>query len=373
MERKKGPAGSFFNIIRQWEETYLNLSKLGVNYISDHLKDMKESGLVLGRVALPHKRLYRVFTGQGEWLAEISGRLRFEAETSGDFPAVGDWVYMRPREDEKKGTIVDIVPRFSQISRKAPGDPAVEQITATNVNTIFLVNALNRDFNIRRIERYLSLAWESGANPVIVLSKADIGDRIEEKVRQAESVAFGVPVHVISAHEGTGMDELKSYVREGETAALLGSSGAGKSTMMNFFLNENRQAVQEVREGDDRGRHTTTHRELFMIPDGGVLIDTPGMRAIELWESEEGFQQSFADVEELALACKFTDCSHHQEPGCAVQAAILAGDLDHSRLKSYLKLKKELEYIARKKDKRAMIQDKNRWKQISKSMRKKRR
>ncbi|WP_307893855.1 ribosome small subunit-dependent GTPase A [Bacillus swezeyi] len=348
----------------------MNLSALGINYISGDVKDVKGAGLVLGRVALEHKRLYRIWTEEGEWLAEISGKLRFEAESREDYPAVGDWVYMRPREDEKKGLIVEIAPRFSKFSRKAAGDPAEEQITAANINTIFLVNALNQDFNIRRIERYLLLAWESGANPVIILSKADIGSQIEEKIRQAESAAIGVPIHVISAHEGKGMDELKAYVKEGETVALLGSSGVGKSTMINFFLEEDRQAVQEVREDDDKGRHTTTHREMFLLPGGGLLIDTPGMRALELWESEEGFRQGFSDIEQLAQTCKFSDCRHDEEPGCAVQAALSSGKLDAGRFRSYLKLKKELEYLARKTDKRAMQQEKNRWKQISKNMKK---
>ncbi|MEN2447494.1 ribosome small subunit-dependent GTPase A, partial [Bacillus sp. JR_15] len=261
----------------------------------------------------------------------------------------------------------------SKFSRKAAGEPAEEQITAANVNTIFLVNALGLDFNVRRIERYLLLAWESGANPVIVLSKADIADRIEEKVRQAESVAFGVPIHVISAHEGSGMDELKAYVKQGETVALLGSSGVGKSTIINFFLKEDRQAVQSVREDDDKGRHTTTHREMFMLPEGGLLIDTPGMRALELWESEEGFRQSFSDIDQLAKNCRFSDCMHQTEPGCSVQEALADGRLDAGRFQSYLKLKKELEYLERKTDKRAAQQEKKRWKQITKSMKKNKR
>ncbi|MCY8625590.1 ribosome small subunit-dependent GTPase A [Bacillus haynesii] len=346
----------------------MNLSALGIKYIMEALKD--EEGLVLGRIALEHKRVYRVWTEEGEWLAEVSGRLRFEAESRGDYPAVGDWVYMRPRGGEKKGMITEVVPRFSKFSRKAAGEPAEEQITAANVNTIFLVNALGQDFNVRRIERYLLLAWESGANPVIVLSKADIADRMEEKVRQAESVAFGVPIHVISAHEGSGMDELKAYVKQGETVALLGSSGVGKSTIINFFLKEDRQAVQSVREDDDKGRHTTTHREMFMLPEGGLLIDTPGMRALELWESEEGFRQSFSDIDQLAETCRFSDCRHQTEPGCSVQEALADGRLDAGRFRSYLKLKKELEYLERKTDKRAMQQEKKRWKQISKSMKK---
>ncbi|MPQ25244.1 ribosome small subunit-dependent GTPase A [Bacillus paralicheniformis] len=346
----------------------MNLSALGIKYIMEALKD--EEGLILGRIALEHKRLYRVWTEDGEWLAEISGRLRFEAESRKDYPAVGDWVYMRPHGGEKKGMITEIVPRFSKFSRKAAGEPAEEQITAANVNTIFLVNALGLDFNVRRIERYLLLAWESGANPVIVLSKADIADRIEEKVRQAESVAFGVPIHVISAHEGSGMDELKAYVKQGETVALLGSSGVGKSTIINFFLNEDRQAVQSVREDDDKGRHTTTHREMFLLPEGGLLIDTPGMRALELWESEEGFRQSFSDIDQLAESCRFSDCLHQTEPGCSVQEALADGRLDAGRFQSYLKLKKELEYLERKTDKRAAQQEKKRWKQITKSMKK---
>ncbi|QSF98014.1 ribosome small subunit-dependent GTPase A [Bacillus paralicheniformis] len=349
----------------------MNLSALGIKYIMEALKD--EEGLILGRIALEHKRLYRVWTEEGEWLAEISGRLRFEAESRGDYPAVGDWVYMRPRDGEKKGMITEIVPRFSKFSRKAAGEPAEEQITAANVNTIFLVNALGLDFNVRRIERYLLLAWESGANPVIVLSKADIADRIEEKVRQAESVAFGVPIHVISAHEGNGMDELKAYVKQGETVALLGSSGVGKSTIINFFLNEDRQVVQSVREDDDKGRHTTTHREMFLLPEGGLLIDTPGMRALELWESEEGFRQSFSDIDQLAKNCRFSDCMHQTEPGCSVQEALADGRLDAGRFQSYLKLKKELEYLERKTDKRAAQQEKKRWKQITKSMKKNKR
>lgn len=246
-----------------------------------------------------------------------------------------------------------------QIFAQSGGEPAEEQITAANVNTIFLVNALGLDFNVRRIERYLLLAWESGANPVIVLSKADIADRIEEKVRQAESVAFGVPIHVISAHEGNGMDELKAYVKQGETVALLGSSGVGKSTIINFFLNEDRQVVQSVREDDDKGRHTTTHREMFLLPEGGLLIDTPGMRALELWESEEGFRQSFSDIDQLAKNCRFSDCMHQTEPGCSVQEALADGRLDAGRFQSYLKLKKELEYLERKTDKRAAQQEKS--------------
>ncbi|WFA06405.1 ribosome small subunit-dependent GTPase A [Bacillus sp. HSf4] len=348
----------------------MNLTALGIKYISGHVTDGKEAGLVLGRVAREHKRIYRVWTEEGEWLAEISGKMRFEAESREDYPAVGDWVYMRPRDDEKKGMIVDIVPRFSKFSRKSGGDTTEEQIAAVNVNTIFLVNALNRDFNIRRMERYLLLAWESGANPVIILSKADIASGIEEKIRQAESVAIGVPIHAVSAYEGKGMEELKAYVKEGETVALLGSSGVGKSTMINFFLGEDRQNVQDVREGDDRGRHTTTDREMFLLPDGGLLIDTPGMRALELWESEEGFRQGFSDIEQLAENCKYADCRHDEEPDCAVKTAISEGRLDAGRFQSYLKLKKELEYLARKADKRMMQQEKKRWKQISKSMKK---
>ncbi|WNQ09710.1 ribosome small subunit-dependent GTPase A [Paenibacillus aurantius] len=317
-----------------------------------------------GRVYLEHKHLYRVYTEQGDVLAEVTGRLRHEAIGRGDFPAVGDWVALTVREGEGRATIHGILPRFSKFSRKTAGQVTEEQIVAANVDTVFLVNALNQDFNLRRIERYLLLAWESGARPVIVLSKADLCAGVEQAAAEVEAIAPGVPVHAVSSLSLEGVLELAAYVTAGRTAALLGSSGAGKSTLINRMFGSEIMATGGIREGDDKGKHTTTHRELVVLPQGGLLIDTPGMRELQLWEGTEGLETSFRDVEELAESCRFHDCSHRKEPGCAVQEALQDGTLDQARFDSYVKLQKELAYQLRKEDKALQLAEKDKWKKI---------
>ncbi|WP_132945958.1 ribosome small subunit-dependent GTPase A [Tumebacillus sp. BK434] len=326
-------------------------------------------GDTIGRIALEHKHLYRVYTENGDLLADVSGKFRFQTNGREDFPAVGDFVVMSVRPEEGKATIHAVLPRKSKFSRKIAGNTTEEQIVASNVDTVFLVNALNNDFNVRRIERYLIMAWESGANPVIILSKADLCDDVEEKVAQVESVAIGVPIHVTSSVMNEGIEELLPYVGEGQTVALLGSSGVGKSTLTNRLVGRDVQLVQEVREGDDRGKHTTTHREMIALPQGGLLIDTPGMRELQLWEADEGFSDSFADVMELAESCRFGDCGHNSEPGCAVKAALHDGSLDKGRYNNFVKMQRELAYLARKDDARAQAAEKQKWKNITKSMR----
>jgi ribosome biogenesis GTPase / thiamine phosphate phosphatase len=344
----------------------INLQTLGWNMeLQNHFSNYEEQGYSVGRVALEHKRTYRVYTTHGLLLSEISGKMHYEASERQDYPAVGDWVVIFARPEEQRATIHAILPRKSKFSRKKAGVTTEEQLVATNVDTVFLVTALNEDFNIRRLEIYLIMAWESGANPVIILSKADLCETVEEKVQEVESVALVASVHVISAKTGLGIDELAPYLTEGSTIAVLGSSGVGKSTLTNILFGDTIQDVQDVREGDDKGRHTTTHRELLVLPKGGILIDTPGMRELQLWEADSSLDHSFADVETLALQCQFNDCRHESEPNCAVKEAIENGSLDHARFQSYLKLQRELAYLERKADKRARLEEKKKWKKIS--------
>ena len=327
----------------------MNLYKLGWNsFFEQSFKLLADGQLVPGRIVSEHKGIYQIQCEKGQLLATISGKLRFDAINRADFPAVGDWVAYKPRAGEEKAIIHSVMPRKSKFSRKKAGITTEEQIVASNIDTVFIVNALNADFNLRRLERYLSLAWESGATPVILLSKADLCPNITDYIQQTESIALGVPVIPISAGKRIGLERLSPYLGEGRTVALLGSSGVGKSTLANALYGEELQHVHSIREEDDKGRHTTTCRELIVLKDGGIIIDTPGMRELQLWDGEEGIHTSFSDIEELARHCRFNDCRHETEPGCQVQAAILAGALDKKRFKSYCKLQKELNYLAKK-------------------------
>jgi ribosome biogenesis GTPase len=322
------------------------------------------------RVTAEHRGALRVHDGKTEYWATHSGKMLHHATEKSELPAVGDWVVVTHQEGDEKGVVQWVFPRKSKFSRKRVGESTDEQIVATNIDTIFLVNALNLDFNPRRIERYLVLAWESGATPVIILSKADLCEDVEDKIAEVEQIAYGVPIHVISAIEGNGMDALEPYLQTGQTVALLGSSGAGKSTLLNAVLGEPIQAVKEVREHDHRGLHTTTARQMFFLPQGAALIDTPGMRELQLWSSEDGLSQTFDDIEELAENCKFRNCQHNNEPGCAIQEGMENGTLDAGRYRSYCKLQREMAYLHRKQDTKAKLEEEKKWKQISTQYRK---
>ena len=323
------------------------------------------NGYSRGRVTLEHKNFFRVYTEHGDVLAEISGRLRHDAVKRRDLPAVGDWVVIRSRPEHGWVIIDAVLPRRTSFARKIAGSRTEEQIVAANIDTIFVLTSLNQDFSLRRIERYLFIAWESGANPAIILSKSDLCDRVTDRITQVQAVAHGVPIHAISVVTELGLHDLGRYFQPGQTVALLGSSGVGKSTLINHLAGDAHLKVQTVREHDDRGRHTTTHRELVLLPTGGLVLDTPGMRELQLWDSNESLQLVFEDIEALAGNCFFSDCRHQGEPRCAVREALLAGTIQAERYESYEKLQKELKYLARRRDKLSEILEKKKWKKLS--------
>lgn len=318
-----------------------------------------------GRVALEHKNLFRLYTKYGEVLAELSGKLRHEAATRSDLPAVGDWVVIRSGPAQGRVLIDSVLPRRTSFVRKIAGSRTAEQIVGANIDTVFLLTSLNHDFSLRRIERYLLIAWESGATPVVVLSKSDLCDGVEDRIEEVRSVARGVPVHAISVVTGDGLQDVAQYFERGKTVAFLGSSGVGKSTLINHLAGVERLKVQTVREHDDRGKHTTTHRELVLLPSGALVLDTPGMRELQLWDGDQSLQLVFDDIEALAGGCYFSNCRHQDEPRCKVREGLAAGTIDTGRYESYEKLQKELRYQSRRKDKLSEIVEKKKWKKLS--------
>lgn len=301
-------------------------------------------GFVPGRVVSQAREQVDAITMTGPMSAIMQRGFRRAAAAAGAYPTVGDWLALEPFADGSGAAVREVLPRRSAFARgRSDGSGQVgRQVVAANVDTVFIVVALTRDYNLRRTERYLTLAWSSGADPVVVLNKADLADDPAGRRDEVAALASGADVHAVSALTGEGMDALDPYLSAARTVCLLGSSGVGKSTITNALLGEGRQRVRAVREDDHRGRHTTTGRELFVLPSGGLLIDTPGMRSIGLWESDDGLETTFADIDALAQSCRFSDCTHRAEPGCAVIAAIEAGELDAERLSSQRKLEREL-------------------------------
>ena len=295
------------------------------------------------RVTLQERGSYRLMSPSGSLPARVSGRFHYEATGPLDYPAVGDYV-LADLSGGDVAIIHRVLPRTSVFVRKAAGNAKVGQVVAANVDILFVCMALNADFNLRRLERYLSLGWESGATPVVLLTKADLCCDLEEKLSLVEDVSIGVDVIAVSAREDDGLKEIEPYLVAGTTLAFVGSSGVGKSTLINALLGEDRIKTGDLR-GNETGRHTTTHRELIVLSGNVVVIDTPGMRELGVWDVGDGISFAFSDIEELARACRFADCTHQTEPGCAVRAALERGDLAPDRLASYLKLKAENAYF----------------------------
>jgi len=310
------------------------------------------AGLVPGRVTVPHRGAYDVLTAEGETRARLPGRVRRELEPAA-VPVVGDWVALDPSGQDAPA-IRAVLPRRTKFSRRAAHDPgadvAREQVVAANVDVVFVVASLADDVNPRLLERYLTLVWESGARPVILLTKADLQPDPESIVRDLDDLG-DVTVHAISARTGHGLDAVRGYLAPGVTGALLGPSGVGKSTLVNALVADDLLATGAVAR-DGSGRHTTTRRELILVPGGGLVVDNPGMRELHLWLADDGLEDAFEDVVELAARCRFSDCRHEGEPGCAVAAAIAAGTLDPERLASYHQLERELSELEERLERR---------------------
>jgi ribosome biogenesis GTPase len=334
---------------------------------SAHFESLRLDSAVLARVVAAPGGRWRVVTEAGERVAEPSGRLTHDAGTAADLPTVGDWLAIRLRPGDDRATVLAVLPRRTALVRKAAGRAVVPQVLAANVDVVLVACGLDGDWNPARLARYLALAWESGARPVVVLTKADVAGDLAAPIAEAEAVAVGADVVAVSARDETGMEALLAFLPPGSTSALVGSSGVGKSTLLNRLLGVEAQRAGEVRASDGRGRHTTTTREMFALPNGALLIDTPGLREIAAWTDGDAIATAFDDVVSLAAGCRFRDCVHGPEPGCAVHAAVEGGALSAERLADYRHLVREQAYLARKDDPRLARAERERWKAMGRA------
>jgi ribosome biogenesis GTPase / thiamine phosphate phosphatase len=352
------------------EDAALKLEDLGWDfYFQDQSDKRIKAGLIPARVTFSGRGIYRLASEQGEHWAEIAGAIRYESLGSEDFPVCGDWVLADDSADQERTVIRTLLPRKTSFVRQQVGTTPGQQVVAANIDTVFLVSGLDSDFNPRRIERYLAIAWESGARPVILLNKADICPDLPLRITEAMSLAPGVPVLAVSAADGRGMEDILSYAGRGKILALLGSSGVGKSSLVNQLLGRSVQKVCETDSDTGRGVHTTAVRQLFILPGGSLIMDTPGMREIQAWSIDTGLDATFEDIQSLAQGCRFRDCRHQAEPGCNVRAAVEQGELNPGRLSSFFKLSREARYIELKNSHSASWVERERWRKVAKQVR----
>lgn len=327
----------------------------------------KDQGLQPGRIFTHNRQVYSIYTELGETTAEISGSLLYRVDEP-ELPVVGDWIAFRQHAPGDLAVIHEVLPRRNKFSRKAAGRAFSEQVIAANIDTLFVVCGLDHDYNLRRVERYLAAATETGASIVIVLTKSDLCSNVEQLANDVASVAPAIPVLPVNALSLESVATLLSHLGEGRTAALIGSSGVGKSTIVNQLLGASFQNTQPTRESDGRGRHTTTNRELFILPSGGLILDNPGIRELQLWSHPSSLDTAFPEIEGLAASCQFNDCSHQEDRGCAVQEALARGDLSQDRWRNYLKLQRELRHMALQFDENARRNAKQRIKKLCKEV-----